>query len=85
MKELRDSVQNVNQIKTGSNYINEDNGPKEAYNQAVTNAQNIINAQSNPEMSSDAIKQKAQAVTNAHNNLHGQQKLEEAQRNANRK
>ena len=35
-------------------------------------------------MSSDAIKQKAQAVTNAHNNLHGQQKLEEAQRNANR-
>ena len=41
-----------------SNYINENNGPKEAYNQAVTHAQTLINAQSNPEMSRDVVNQK---------------------------
>ena len=47
MQALRNSVNDVNNVKTGSNYINENNGPKEAYNQAVTHAQTLINAQSN--------------------------------------
>lgn len=82
MKTLRDSIHNVNQVKTSSNYINEDNDPKVAYDQAVTNAQTLINATSNPVMSADAVNGKAQAVTTAQNNLHGQQKLQEAQHNA---
>ena len=57
MQALRNSVNDVNNVKTGSNYINEDNGPKEAYNQAVTHAQTLINAQSNPEMSRDVVNQ----------------------------
>ena len=57
MKALRNSVNDVNNVKTGSNYINENNGPKEAYNQAVTHAQTLINAQSNPEMSRDVVNQ----------------------------
>lgn len=82
MKTLRDSVNNVNQIKTSSDYINEDSGPKEAYNQAINNAQTLINATGNPVMSADAVNEKAQAVTTAQNNLHGQQKLQDAQHNA---
>lgn len=83
MQALRNSVNDVNNVKTGSNYINEDNGPKEAYNQAVTHAQTLINAQSNPEMSRDVVNQKTQAVDTAHQNLNGQQKLEQAQTSAN--
>ncbi len=58
MQALRNSVNDVNNVKANSNYINEDNGPKEAYNQAVTHAQTLINAQSNPEMSRDVVNQK---------------------------
>ncbi len=83
MQALRNSVNDVNNVKANSNYINEDNGPKEAYNQAVTHAQTLINAQSNPEMSRDVVNQKTQAVNTAHQNLHGQQKLEQAQSSAN--
>ncbi len=83
MQALRNSVNDVNNVKTGSNYINEDNGPKEAYNQAVTHAQTLINAQSNPEMSRDVVNKKTQAVDTAHQNLNGQQKLEQAQTSAN--
>ncbi len=83
MQALRNSVNDVNNVKANSNYINEDNGPKEAYNQAVTHAQTLINAQSNPEMSRDVVNQKTQAVNTAHQNLHGQQKLEQAQTSAN--
>lgn len=57
MQALRNSVNDVNNVKANSNYINEDNGPKEAYNQAVTHAQTLINAQSNPEMSRDVVNQ----------------------------
>ena len=83
MQALRNSVNDVNNVKANSNYINEDNGPKEAYNQAVTHAQTLINAQSNPKMSRDVVNQKTQAVNTAHQNLHGQQKLEQAQTSAN--
>lgn len=83
MQALRNSVNDVNNVKANSNYINEDNGPKEAYNQAVTHAQTLINAQSNPEMSRDVVNQKTQAVNTAHQNLLGQQKLEQAQSSAN--
>ena len=31
MQALRNSVNDVNNVKANSNYINEDNGPKEAY------------------------------------------------------
>ena len=41
---------------------------KEAYNQAVTNAQTLINASSNPVMSVNTVNEKAQAVTTAQNN-----------------
>ncbi|MDU6030277.1 MAG: hypothetical protein E6Y89_11710, partial [Staphylococcus epidermidis] len=54
-----------------------------AYNQAVTHAQTLINAQSNPEMSRDVVNQKTQAVDTAHQNLNGQQKLEQARNSAN--
>ncbi|MDU7765404.1 MAG: hypothetical protein E7J95_10980, partial [Staphylococcus sp.] len=83
MQALRNSVNDVNNVKANSNYINEDNGPKEAYNQAVTHAQTLINAQSNPEMSRDVVNQKTQAVDTAHQNLNGQQKLEQARNSAN--
>lgn len=56
MQALRNSVNDVNNVKANSNYINEDNGPK--HNQAVTHAQTLINAQSNPEMSRDVVNQK---------------------------
>lgn len=82
MKALRDSVANNEDVKRGSDYINEDSEPRETYDQAVSNAQSIINAQSNPQMDADVVNQTAQAVTTAQNNLHGQQKLEEAQHSA---
>lgn len=82
MQALRNSVNDVNNVKANSNYINEDNGPKEAYNQAVTHAQTLINAQSNPEMSRDVVNQNTSSKYRP-SEFTWTTKLEQAQSSAN--
>ena len=42
MKKLKDIVAQQNSVRQSSNYINEDSAPQQAYNDAINDAQAII-------------------------------------------
>ena len=48
MKALRDSIQNVDEVKRGSNYVNEDQTEQHNYDNAVTGAQTTIDNNNKP-------------------------------------
>ncbi|MEJ7450767.1 FIVAR domain-containing protein, partial [Staphylococcus warneri] len=51
MKKLKDIVAQQNSVRQSSNYINEDSAPQQAYNDAINDAQAIIDQTTNPTMS----------------------------------
>ena len=55
MKKLKDIVAQQNSVRQSSNYINEDSAPQQAYNDAINDAQAIIDQTTNPTMSHDDI------------------------------
>lgn len=82
MKALRDSIQNTNQVKQSSDYINEDQTQQRDYNNAVNNAETTINNNAQPVLDKAQIEQLTQAVKNSENALHGTQKLNRDQQTA---
>lgn len=82
MKDLKDFVDQSNQVLNSSKFINEDEPQKEAYNQALENAENTIHKQTNPEMNPNVINELTHQLEIAQNNLHGDQKLAQAQQDA---
>ncbi|WP_422635971.1 DUF1542 domain-containing protein [Staphylococcus pasteuri] len=84
MQALKDSIQDHAQVEASSKFINEDPTQKGAYTDAVNNALDIINNDSNPTLDKSAIEQATQAVNNAKDNLHGDQKLADDKQHANK-
>ena len=79
MKALRDSIQNTNQVKQGSNYINEDPTQQRDYNIAVNNAESTINNNTHPVLDKAEIEQLTHTVNNTENALHGIQNSKDQQ------
>ena len=65
----------IKTILKSSKYINEDHDQQQAYDNAVNNAQQVID-ETQATLSSDTINQLANAVTQAKSNLHGDTKLQ---------
>ena len=65
MKQLRDKVGESTRVKQSSDYINETPEHKSAYDQALQQAQSIINESSKPTLDNTVIEQKVQNLTNA--------------------
>ena len=82
MKALRDSIQNVEEVKRGSNYVNEDQTEQRNYDNAVTSAQGAINNNSNPVLDKNTIEGLTQTVHNTKDALHGANKLSRDQQTA---
>ena len=68
MSNLRDGIQNKEDIKRSSAYINADPTKVTAYDQALQNAENIINATPNVELNKATIEQAYHAF-NKHNKI----------------
>lgn len=83
MNALKESIKDQPQTETSSKFINEDQAQKDAYNQAVQYAQDLINKTTDPTLAKSLIDQATQAVTDAKNNLHGDQKLADDKQHAN--
>lgn len=83
MNALKESIQDQPQTETSSKFINEDQAQKDAYNQAVQHAKDLINKTTDPTLAKSIIDQATQAVNDAKNNLHGDQKLAQDKQHAN--
>lgn len=79
MEELKAAVAKAPLVRQNSNYINEDASEKEAYEQAIAKGQEIINSENNPTISSTDINRTIQEINDAEQNLHGENKLRQAQ------
>ena len=74
MNQLQQAINNANPTKQSGNYINEDPAQKEAYNQAIQKAKDLINKQP-PTMDKHEIDQALDNINQAQNNLNGNKKL----------
>ena len=81
MHGLRESIKDKNDTKNSSKYINEDHDEQQPYDNAVNNAQQLID-ESQATLNPDTINQLANAVTQAKSNLHGDTKLQHAKDSA---
>ncbi|OMG44986.1 hypothetical protein BK140_34685, partial [Paenibacillus macerans] len=82
MSNLRDGIQNKEDIKRSSAYINADPTKVTAYDQALQNAENIINATPNVELNKATIEQALSRVQQAQQDLDGVQQLANAKQQA---
>ena len=82
MEALRNSVQNVGQVKQSSNYVNEDQPEQHNYDNAVNEAQATINNNAQPVLTKSAIERLTQTVNTTKDALHGAQKLTQDQQAA---
>ena len=82
MKQLRDKVAEKTNVKQSSDYINDSTEHQRGYDQALQEAENIINEIGNPTLNKSEIEQKLQQLTDAQNALQGSHLLEEAKNNA---
>ena len=82
MKKLKDKVAEKTTVKQSSDYINGSSEHQNAYNQALQNAEAIINQNSNPTLDKSVVEQKLQGLTQAQNALQGSHLLENAKNNA---
>ncbi|WP_438827666.1 hyperosmolarity resistance protein Ebh [Staphylococcus warneri] len=82
MDTLRQSIADQTTVKDNEDYHDASPDQQQAYNAAVTDAENIINTATNPEMNPDAINNKAQQVISAKTKLNGDENLEAAKQDA---
>ena len=87
-KALNEAMKNLEKscgkttIKQSSDYINDSSQHQNAYNQALQDAESIINQNSNPTLDKSVVEQKLQGLTQAQNALQGSHLLENAKNNA---
>lgn len=79
MKKLDDALTGNDAIKQTSNYINEDTSQQVNFDEYTDRGKNIVAEQTNPNMSPTNINTIADKITEAKNDLHGVQKLKQAQ------
>ncbi|HEI7459201.1 TPA: hyperosmolarity resistance protein Ebh, partial [Staphylococcus aureus] len=82
MKGLRDSIANETTVKASQNYTDASPNKKDAYNNAVTTAQGIIDQTTNPSLDPTVINQAAGQVSTSKNALNGNENLEAAKQQA---
>ncbi len=83
MNQLRNSIANKDEVKASQPYVDADTDKQNAYNTAVTSAENIINATSQPTLDPSAVTQAANQVNTTKAALNGTQNLEKAKQHAN--
>ncbi|WP_142301384.1 DUF1542 domain-containing protein, partial [Staphylococcus aureus] len=75
MNQLRNSIANKDEVKASQPYVDGDTDKQNAYNTAVTSAENIINATSQPTLDPSAVTQAANQVNTNKTALNGAQNL----------
>ncbi len=75
MNQLRNSIANKDEVKASQPYVDADTDKQNAYNTAVTSAENIINATSQPTLDPSAVTQVANQVNTNKTALNGAQNL----------
>ncbi|EZI15986.1 putative extracellular matrix-binding protein ebh [Staphylococcus aureus subsp. aureus CO-41] len=75
MNQLRNSIANKDEVKASQPYVDADTDKQNAYNTAVTSAENIINATSQPTLDPSAVTQAANQVNTNKTALNGAQNL----------
>ncbi|EHT67880.1 extracellular matrix-binding protein ebhA [Staphylococcus aureus subsp. aureus CIG290] len=75
MNQLRNSIANKDEVKASQPYVDADRDKQNAYNTAVTSAENIINATSQPTLDPSAVTQAANQVSTNKTALNGAQNL----------
>ncbi|HDB6548706.1 TPA: hyperosmolarity resistance protein Ebh, partial [Staphylococcus aureus] len=75
MNQLRNSIANKDEVKASQPYVDADTDKQNAYNTAVTSAENIINATSQPTLDPSAVTQAANQVNTNKTALNGVQNL----------
>ncbi len=83
MNNLQNAIANNEAVKRGEDYLDADNEKQNNYNQAVSNAKQIISETTQPTMTVDAINQAINQVTSTKDALNGEEKLEQAKQQAN--
>ncbi len=82
MNQLRQSIASKDATKSSEDYQDANADLQNAYNRAVSDAEDIISATNNPEMNPDTINQKASQVNSAKSALNGDEKLAAAKQTA---
>ena len=77
MKKLKEQVAQKDGVHANSDYTNEDSAQKDAYNNALKQAEDIINNSSNPNLNAQDITNALNNIKQAQDNLHGAQKLQQ--------
>ncbi|HDD6776176.1 TPA: hyperosmolarity resistance protein Ebh, partial [Staphylococcus aureus] len=75
MNQLRNSIANKDEVKASQPYVDADTDKQNAYNTAVTSAENIIDATSQPTLDPSAVTQAANQVSTNKTALNGAQNL----------
>ncbi len=75
MNQLRNSIANKDEVKASQPYVDADRDKQNAYNTAVTSAENIINATSQPTLDPSAVTQAANQANTNKTALNGAQNL----------
>lgn len=83
MANLQNGINDKAHTLASENYHDADSDKKTAYNQAVTNAENILNKNSGSNLDKAAVENALSQVTNAKGALNGNHNLEQAKSNAN--
>ncbi|WP_133122715.1 GA module-containing protein, partial [Enterobacter hormaechei] len=82
MDKLRQSIADNATTKQNQNYTDASPNKKDAYNNAVTTAQGIIDQTTNPSLDPTVINQAAGQVSTSKNALNGNENLEAAKQQA---
>ena len=82
MANLQQAIANKDEVKRSEDYVDADTNKQSAYNQAVTNAENINKQTANPTMNISDINQATTQVTTTKDALNGDEKLEKAKQRA---
>ena len=82
MGQLNSLINNQNEIKGSSKYINEDPAQRNAYTNAISNAETLKNRTQTPELDKSVIQGAINNINTAINNLDGETKLAKAKQDA---
>ena len=82
MQQLQQAIANQNDILNSQNYADANPDKKQAFDQALQNADNILDKATGPNSDKQAVEQAIQAITNTEQALNGAQNLHDAQTQA---
>lgn len=82
MTNLKNGIQDQNTIKQGVNFTDADEAKRNAYTNAVTQAEQILNKAQGPNTSKDGVETALENVQRAKNELNGNQNVANAKTTA---